>query len=952
MELMSSASQSFGLTEVLQLSHFDYVYTRADGNYLFTHDGKRILDFAQGAGTGILGHNHPEIIDTLVSALQAGVPQNAQFSFKPTIKRLVEKINMAVSGKADSFIGIPANSGTEAMEIALKHASLSYHHRLACLLEECRQSFREQKKLLKEGKRLEIPPNIFEKTPLSEAGPPAGHLDMLIERLETYHSSLLVTPSQFLALQRSFHGKTLGSLRITHNHRYRHPFLKGDEHVYFISPDDPASLEAILSSRIFHLYSLSLDKSLRLHLKAIPMSSFEAFIYEPVQGEGGIFPLDKDFLLTAQDMCHKAGIQVIADEIQTFGRLGHICATTAMELDPDYITLAKGLGGGLCKAAMALIRREIYQKQFDLIHSSTFAGDELSSLAAMKTIDMLTRENSRLLRQGYEMGQYLMARLLQVKARYPQVIYDIRGAGLMIGIEFFPLEKSVSWTIRQASRFFGSSSLPIASYLLNQRGIRVLPVLSNPHTIRLEPSLSIEKGDIEQCVESISRLCEVLERGNGYGFIQHHLQQIEADEPERGTCVYPAVIPPSQHRQDLNQAAFLCHPFDAGDLLDYDPSLRNLGLEGAEKFLRCNEQYFEPELITRSTIRSSTGSEIQISFIGIGFTSQRLAELMAARKVKLPREKIRRALEIAYQMGCSVCGLGQYTSIVTRNGLLFDYDHINLTTGNALTAGMALEALISKAGERGLSLAQVSTAVVGAGGNIGQIISELLSDSCPSLLLIGSGRSGSRERLVKVGYQIANRAYKRVFEEGLPPQGFTRNDAVLEIMKRARSVDSHQRGKFIYEEIVSHPGESMPLRIQNQIEDLRNYQVIVTATNASSPILYPEHISRQVTVICDIGTPPNVHESVRNMHPQVEIIKGGIVALPHEEKIDLPGYHLSPGRVFACIAETILLAMEGFKGHYSYGRLNSEQVTNILHIAARHGFKLDIPKYQRVSSDE
>jgi len=179
-------------------------------------------------------------------------------------------------------------------------------------------------------------------------------------------------------------------------------------------------------------------------------------------------------------------------------------------------------------------------------------------------------------------------------------------------------------------------------------------------------------------------------------------------------------------------------------------------------------------------------------------------------------------------------------------------------------------------------------------------------------------------------FQICNRAYNRVFQEGLPPQGFSKDAAVFEILRRARPIESDQRGKFIYDEMLSQIKGSMPLRIEHQMQGLRDCQLIITAVNTSSTILYPENISPKEVVICDLGVPANVHESVRKIYPNVEVIEGGLVELPHKESINIPGNYLFSGTVFACIAETILLAMKGFKGHYSYGLLSSKQVTEIL----------------------
>jgi acetylornithine/succinyldiaminopimelate/putrescine aminotransferase len=183
----------------------------------------------------------------------------------------------------------------------------------------------------------------------------------------------------------------------------------------------------------------------------------------------------------------------------------------------------------LVKIGATLIRKDIYDQDFGILHTSTFAEDEFSSRISRKTLDLLTRNDGALLSQVNNTSTYLLGELRALQARYPKIIKDVRGAGLMIGLEFSPLDDH--------SPFFRSSgkqgvlSLLIASYLLEYHHIRLLAPLStmlkgNPgkqrlSILRIQPPLTVTMPEITLFVAALAEVLEIIEANNEYCLIAH-----------------------------------------------------------------------------------------------------------------------------------------------------------------------------------------------------------------------------------------------------------------------------------------------------------------------------------------------------------------------------------------------------------------------------------------------
>lgn len=208
----------------------------------------------------------------------------------------------------------------------------------------------------------------------------------------------------------SFHGRTIATLSATGQAKFKagfEPLVPGFKHVDF---DD---IDAV-------------DRAITKETCAVLM--------EPIQGEGGVKIPDPDYLRDLREVCDRHGILLILDEVQTgMGRTGKLFAYEHFGIKPDIVTLAKGLGGGVPIGAM-LATDKVASGFQPGTHASTFGGNPLVCAAAVVTLEVLI-EDGFILDQCRRMGKYFKKRLEEMKKEFPSVIADVRGMGLLIGME-------------------------------------------------------------------------------------------------------------------------------------------------------------------------------------------------------------------------------------------------------------------------------------------------------------------------------------------------------------------------------------------------------------------------------------------------------------------------------------------------------------------------------------
>lgn len=285
---------------------------------------------------------------------------------------------------------------------------------------------------------------------------------------------------RIISCEGSFHGKTMGSLSATGRKKYQVPFSPLVPGFEAIKYGDVDILEQKLKSK-----------------------DVAAFIVEPIQGEGGIIVPPEGYLKGAREICSRYGTLLIVDEVQTgFGRTGRMFACEEEGVTPDILCVAKSLGGGVMPIGAFITTSEVWERAFGgmekcLLHTSTFGGNTMACAAGIASINTILEKN--LPDNARKMGEYMLQNLKTLKDKY-RIIKDVRGRGLMIGMEFETAEKGLLNKITGGvvNKFYEEfAGAMVAGELLNSHRIITAYTLNNPNVIRLEPPLVITKQDID-----------------------------------------------------------------------------------------------------------------------------------------------------------------------------------------------------------------------------------------------------------------------------------------------------------------------------------------------------------------------------------------------------------------------------------------------------------------------
>ncbi len=270
--------------------------------------------------------------------------------------------------------------------------------------------------------------------------------------------------AKIVATHDAYHGKTLGSLSISGREAFQTPFrplLADVAHV----PFGDASV---------------LDKALR---------DAAAFVVEPVQGEGGVNVPPLGYLRAVREACDRAGALFVADEVQTgLGRCGYLFACERDEVVPDVMTLAKGLSGGIIPVGAFIARPDAWNRAYakqPLIHTSTFGGSEIACAAALAAMDVLIEDD--LVSNARARGEQLLDGCQAIALEYPQVIRDVRGLGLLVGVEL-------------TNEGYGGWIIPE----MLKAGVTAAWTLNQQRVIRLEPPLIVSEGEVDIALSAFS----------------------------------------------------------------------------------------------------------------------------------------------------------------------------------------------------------------------------------------------------------------------------------------------------------------------------------------------------------------------------------------------------------------------------------------------------------------
>lgn len=293
--------------------------------------------------------------------------------------------------------------------------------------------------------------------------------------------------------ENSFHGKTKGVLAVTDGKLYRGEFKLTDNTVRVPFGD----IEAIENA-----------------FRADP--EIGVIVLETVQGGGGIIQAEAAFWQKLRALCDRHGVIWVADEVQCgYGRTGRFYAFEHYDVVPDVTALAKSLGGGKAAIGAMIASRDVYMKAYGtpktaMIHAmATFGGIGEACITAIEGLNTLYDEG--LIENAGPVGDYLLERLKAVQAKYPSIVKDVRGKGLMVGLEFHDFSQTLPMMLRPMvamldDKLKGSLSGFVGALLLRDYGVLVAFTEYNRNVIRLEPPLICRKEHVDQFVDALDQL--------------------------------------------------------------------------------------------------------------------------------------------------------------------------------------------------------------------------------------------------------------------------------------------------------------------------------------------------------------------------------------------------------------------------------------------------------------
>jgi predicted amino acid dehydrogenase len=346
----------------------------------------------------------------------------------------------------------------------------------------------------------------------------------------------------------------------------------------------------------------------------------------------------------------------------------------------------------------------------------------------------------------------------------------------------------------------------------------------------------------------------------------------------------------------MNSFAFIIHPLEVADLArKYKVAayLPRRVVEWATKRIPAKA------LSHITGIRSSVGTEIEGWFVGCGLMPRQFLELDEEFVI----QKVVEAGKVAESLGAMILGLGAFTAIVGEGGkAIAERLSIPVTTGNSYTVATAVEATFLGAEKMGIDVSACKAAVVGATGSIGRVCSLILAERVPRLSLVA------------------------------------RNRAKLEAL--AEEVQQGKNGR-------------LEVELRTEVKDaIRDANLIISVSSSPDAIIFPEDLLPGA-VVCDPARPRDTSAKVAEMRSDVLVVDGGVVEVPGEPEFGFD-FGFPPRTAYACMAETMILAMEGRFEPFSLGKeLEREKVEEIARLAQRHGFRLaGFRAFERAVEDE
>ncbi|MEV5832583.1 aminotransferase class III-fold pyridoxal phosphate-dependent enzyme [Nocardia sp. NPDC052112] len=862
-----------GLARLLRACHLDVVYAGAESDYLIRPDGTRVLDLVGGFGAALFGHNHPALVQVATARLNQRTPFVSQGSIRPGAARLARRLSEAVAAESGrEYVVTFGSTGADAVEAAIRHAAVAHARALGDLETELRRTLR---RVRRDGLHDVRP--IAPDDNRSDVTDDDGRwvAEILTESLREI-DELRRRGAVFVSLTGAFHGKTAGAFALTEQADTPADLVVPGPERRRLDTWEPDAVANAFAEELRPIYRITVDGTGRPVRSRTRISPIAAVFAEPIQGEGGVREVPSATLKALRELADRHTAALVFDEIQSgMGRTGTFLAAAPSQVRADYYLLSKSLGGGLVKISALLVDRQHSIADFGRYHTSTFADDDLSCAVADAALDLLRDNQIRIT----DIGARLRSRLNAVAQRWPREIVAVRGRGLLQGIELSPPEPA-SALLREICdpELFG---YVVTGYLLHVHRIRMLPTLSAPTTLRLQPSAFLADVELDRLTAALDDLAALLHRGDYARLLAHLAAPVTTKwpVPERRS---PARRRTHEVARDWNaptRVVFLANLPVVADLRRFAPELAEWSDDRFAALFERLRGVADPFELTRQIVTSPTGAAVEVCLIAVPISAEQIIECQRAGHRAWLRDLVLAAVEQAIALGASVIGLGGYTSIVTDAARDVVEDTVKVTSGNSLTAACAYEVVRAELAR--LDPGQRRVGILGALGNIGAVMAELLAPLADSVTLVG--RTGSASRLERVAAAL--------------------------------------------------PGV---VTVSADLTALRTCRVVLTATNSAVPVVTAEILADDHPVlVVDLAVPGDV-DSALSRQPNITLVSGGRMALPLGQTPPFPETGLPAGVVYACMAETVLLGFEPRTASPSYGGLTAAGVRAARELAARH----------------
>ena len=728
----------------------------------------------------------------------------------------------------------------------------------------------------------------------------------------------------------SFHGKTLGALSATGKNSYQTPFRAPAPGFLKIAYNDIDGLRQALEDH---------------------PDQVAAFIVEPVQGEGGIVVAQPDYMRAAQQLCNQHGVVFIVDEIQTgLGRTGKLFACEHSGIEPDVMLLAKALGGGLVPLGVCLSSPRVWNDDFGMLHSSTFANNQVTCAVGVAVLERLCRDGQSFITEVKNKGDYLLAKARQLGEDYPEVIKEVRGQGLMVGMEFNSIKDVGSFDMAYMEDQGGFTAL-LAGFLLNVYQIRLAPFLNNSMTLRLEPTLTISYAEVDCMLEALEVICRILscqDYASLYRYLIGDSRRPAAIKDYRSFTRTTKASLLQSGEQASRKFAFLIHYPAPEDVVINNPSFSNYSREELYRFMEWECLTTDPGICNyMPALKSLQGTIAEGWLIGVPLGAREMMQRPNEETVEI----IARAVDLGRDLGAEIVGLGALTSVVTKGGRAVTGRGVAITSGNSLTTLMAIDALFLGAEKMYIDPIAARGGVVGANGSIGRACALMASEKLSQLTLFGSPAhpTSSRIRLNSLAKDIFTYARSRMQAGELDGMSLWL-DRLVKRLDMSGVSSGREYGQQILNggdltlefinEVCGYLDISIPIHTSTDISaDLPACNLVIATSNNPDYLIYPADLCSGA-VVCDVARPADVSPEVYAQRNDVLILEGGLVQYPDAVCFG-PNLGYRDGVNLACLSETVLLALEGDCQDYSIGNILSLDTVHYLReLAQKHGFSL------------